>query len=39
MGNAQKQVKDVADYITDTIDEDGFAKAMLHYNLISQIVK
>ncbi len=37
MGNAQIRVKKCADYITDKIDEDGFAKAMLKFGLIDQI--
>lgn len=37
MGNAQIRVKKRADYITDKIDEDGFAKAMLKFGLIDQI--
>jgi cof-like hydrolase len=37
MGNAQNAVKRVADYVTDDIDDDGFAKAMLHFGLIDQI--
>lgn len=39
MGNAQPSVKEVADYVTDDIEEDGFAKAMLHYGLIDEIRK
>lgn len=34
MGNSQKEVKEVADYITDHIDEDGLYKAFKHYKLI-----
>jgi hydroxymethylpyrimidine pyrophosphatase-like HAD family hydrolase len=34
MGNAVPQVKAVADYVTDDIDEDGWANAMKHYGLI-----
>ena len=34
MGNATNEVKAVADYVTDDIDNDGWAKAMKHYNLI-----
>lgn len=33
MGNAAPQVKDVADYITDTNDNDGVAKAVRHFCL------
>lgn len=31
MGNAEQQVKDAADFITDTNDNDGVAKAILHF--------
>lgn len=34
MGNAVREVKAVADYITSDIDADGWAKAMKHYKLI-----
>ncbi len=34
MGNAIKEVKEVADYITDDIDDDGWAKSMKHFGLI-----
>lgn len=34
MGNAGKRVKDSADYITDSVDNDGWAKAMKHFELI-----
>ena len=37
MGNAIPELKEVADYVTDNIDNDGFAKAMLHYGLIDEI--
>lgn len=37
MGNAQARVKKCADFVTDRIDDDGFAKAMLEYGLIDQI--
>ena len=39
MGNAIQSLKDKADFVTDDIDEDGFAKALLHYNLIDSIKK
>ncbi len=35
MGNAIRQVKAIADYVTDDIDEDGWANAMRHYGLIN----
>ncbi len=34
MGNASDKVKAVADYVTDSIDADGVAKALEYYNLI-----
>ncbi len=34
MGNAKEETKAIADYVTDSIDEDGWAKAMRHYGLI-----
>lgn len=34
MGNAEEAVKAVADYITDTNEADGIAKALRHFNLI-----
>ena len=34
MGNANQKVKDASDYVTDDIDNDGWAKAMKHFNLI-----
>ncbi|WP_157150764.1 Cof-type HAD-IIB family hydrolase [Brachyspira sp. SAP_772] len=34
MGNASKEVKEVADYITDDVDNDGVYKALKHFNLI-----
>ena len=34
MGNASDQLKAVADYVTDGIDDDGIAKALLHFGLI-----
>ncbi|HBD06067.1 MAG TPA: Cof-type HAD-IIB family hydrolase, partial [Firmicutes bacterium] len=37
MGNARPEAKAIADYITSDIDSDGWAKAMLHYGLISSI--
>ena len=35
MGNANKEVKEIADYITDDVDNDGVYKALKHYGLIS----
>ena len=34
MGNSIQSIKDIADYITDDIDEDGLYKAFKHYGLI-----
>ncbi len=34
MGNAIPEVKEIADYVTDDIDEDGWANAMKHFGLI-----
>lgn len=34
MGNAKEQVKQAADYVTDTVDEDGIMKALQHFDLI-----
>ena len=31
MGNAAQQLKDVADFVTDTNDHDGVAKAIMHF--------
>ena len=33
MGNATEELKDMADYITDTVDNNGFVKAMEKYIL------
>lgn len=34
MGNAKDDVKAVADYITDSVDDDGILKALQHFNVI-----
>lgn len=34
MGNGTPRAKEVADYITDTVEKDGLYKALKHYNLI-----
>ncbi len=34
MGNAKSEVKAIADYVTDNCENDGWAKAMKHFNLI-----
>lgn len=34
MGNANENVKAIADYITDPVDEDGIYNALKHFNVI-----
>lgn len=34
MGNANEDVKEIADYITSTVDEDGILKALKHFNVL-----
>ncbi len=34
MGNANDELKQMADYITDDVDNDGIVKALQYYNLI-----
>ena len=34
MGNAKDDVKAAADYVTDSVDEDGIFKALKHFNVI-----
>lgn len=34
MGNAKDDVKAVADYVTDSVDEDGIMNALKHFNVI-----
>lgn len=34
MGNANDAVKEIADYVTSTVDDDGIAKALRHYGVI-----
>ena len=34
LGNAEPEVKEAADYVTDDIDDDGVAKALRHFGLI-----
>ena len=34
MGNANDEVKDAADYITTSVDEDGIQNALRHFGLI-----
>lgn len=34
MGNAEKEVKEAADYVTASVDEDGILKALQHFKLL-----
>ena len=34
MGNAENDVKQVADYVTASVDEDGIEKALRHFGVI-----
>lgn len=34
MGNANEDVKEIADYVTDTVDNDGIFKALKHFSII-----
>lgn len=34
MGNAKDSVKEIADYVTDDIDDDGLYKALKHFKLV-----
>ena len=34
MGNAEEKVKAIADYVTDTVENDGIEKALRHFGLI-----
>jgi HAD superfamily hydrolase (TIGR01484 family) len=34
MGNGDEELKAAADYVTDTVENDGIMKAFEHYNLI-----
>lgn len=34
MGNAEDDVKQSADYVTDSVDDDGIAKALVHFGMI-----
>ena len=36
MGNANDEVKAVADYVTDDVDNDGITKALRHFGLLSK---
>lgn len=34
MGNGDERLKEIADYVTDSVDDDGIVKALQHYGLI-----
>ena len=34
MGNAEEQVRKIADYVTSDIDEDGLEKALKHFQVV-----
>ena len=34
MGNADDEVKEAADYVTDTVDSDGIYKALKYYEVL-----
>lgn len=34
MGNANPEVKEIADYITDDIDSNGIANALKHFGIV-----
>lgn len=34
MGNAEEEVKAIADYVTDTVDNDGILKALKHFGVL-----
>ena len=34
MGNAEDEVKQAADYVTDSVDENGIEKALWHFGVI-----
>ena len=36
MGNADDKVKAIADYVTDTVENDGIEKALRHFGLIGE---
>ncbi|MBQ6493779.1 MAG: HAD hydrolase family protein [Erysipelotrichaceae bacterium] len=38
MGNAGEALKKEADYVTEHIDDDGIAKALIHFGLIDDIL-
>jgi hydroxymethylpyrimidine pyrophosphatase-like HAD family hydrolase len=34
MGNAQERVKDIADYVTADVDDDGIEKALRYWRVL-----
>ena len=36
MGNAHDEVKAAADYVTDSVDEDGISNALRYFNILSE---
>ena len=34
MGNANEEIKEIASYVTDSVDHDGIKKAIEHFNLL-----
>ena len=34
MGNAGENIKEIADYITTSVDDDGITNALKHFNVI-----
>ena len=34
MGNANDEVKAMADYVTDDVDHDGIMNALLHFGIL-----
>ena len=36
MGNATDDVKSAADWVTDSVDDDGVMNALIHFGVISQ---
>jgi hydroxymethylpyrimidine pyrophosphatase-like HAD family hydrolase len=35
MGNANAEVKEIADYVTDDVDNDGIWKALEHFDVLT----
>ena len=34
MGNANRSLIDIADYVTDSVDDDGIYNALIHFGII-----